>query len=37
MQSLVDSLAKQRRQHLEAIENVTIKDLKEMVCFLHLN
>ena len=31
MQSLVDSLAKQRKQHLDQIENTTIKDLKEMV------
>ena len=31
MQSLVDSLAQQRKRHLEVIENTTIKDLKEMV------
>jgi hypothetical protein len=31
MQSLVDSLAQQRRRHLEVIEQTTIKDLKEMV------
>ena len=31
MQNLVDSLAQQRKQHLAAIESITIKDLKEMV------
>jgi hypothetical protein len=31
MQNLVDSLAQQRKQHLAAIENITIRDLKEMV------
>lgn len=35
MQSLVDSLAQQRKRHLEVIENTTIKDLKEMVTFYH--
>ena len=31
MQNLVDSLAQKRKHHLEAIEKITIKDLKEMV------
>lgn len=31
MQSLVDSLAQQRKRHLETIENVTMRDLKDMV------
>jgi hypothetical protein len=31
MQSLVDSLAQQRKNHLTTIEKITIKDLKEMV------
>ena len=31
MQSLVDSLARDRKRHLESIENVTIKELKDMV------
>ena len=33
MQSLVDTLARERKQHLTAIENITIRDLKEMVSF----
>jgi hypothetical protein len=33
MQSLVDTLAKERKQHLTTIENITIRDLKEMVSF----
>lgn len=31
MQSLVDSLAQQRKNHLTTIENITIKNLKDMV------
>ena len=31
MQSLVDSLAKQRKRHLDQIEAISIKDIKEMV------
>ena len=31
MQSLVDSLAKQRQHHMDVIGNTTIKELKEMV------
>ena len=31
MQSLVDSIAKERKKHLDNIETLGIKDLKEMV------
>ena len=31
MQSLVDSLANQRKRHLDTIENLTIKGLQDMV------
>ncbi|TNV71132.1 hypothetical protein FGO68_gene13651 [Halteria grandinella] len=30
MQSLVDSLARQRKHHMETIANTTMKDLKDM-------
>jgi predicted hotdog family 3-hydroxylacyl-ACP dehydratase len=33
MQSLVDTLARERKQHLTTIENITIRDLKDMVIF----
>ena len=33
MKSLVDTLARERKQHLTTIENITIRDLKEMVSF----
>ena len=36
MQSLVDNLARERKQHLTTIENITIRDLKEMVSFQRL-
>jgi hypothetical protein len=31
MQSLVDTLAKQRKDHLLSIERLSIKDIKELV------
>jgi hypothetical protein len=31
MQGLVDSIAKERKKHIETIENLGIKELKEMV------
>ncbi len=34
MQGLVDSIAKERKKHIETIENLGIKELKEMV-WLH--
>lgn len=37
MQSLVDTLARERKQHLTTIENITIRDLKDMVIFNDYN
>ena len=34
MQSLVDSLADQRKRHLERVERMHIQDIKELVSFL---
>lgn len=33
MQSFVDSLAKQRKHHIDKIANTTMQDLKEMVIY----
>ena len=33
MQTLVDSLAKERKMHLNNIEAIGIKDIKDMVAF----
>lgn len=31
MQQLIDQLARERREHLQRIENVTLKDIKKLV------
>ena len=31
MQDLVDTITKQRKAHFDTIENLTIRDIKEMV------
>lgn len=36
MQQLIDQLAKERREHLQRIENVTLKDIKKLVSFFVL-
>ena len=34
MQTLVDSLAEDRRRHLQGIERLSIQDLKDMVALI---